>query len=496
MGKQEADYPMSTTTYRVIKPLIAVMIGIAITMGNVGIARAQVTAKTDGSSLLSNERWRENSYGLSLLPPLDSRLLEMTADDAVLRIAGRAGGGTYTFKVFIKKRREVGDARFERESMDTKTSNRREVVVVNTPKIDPQTPLTLDQITQMAMKQIADAQPTAILLAQKTLNLRVGQESQDPKSVPARVLYFKLSDKKRGPWVLGQAFMQITPMAITMVEMDVDETQYAAASPIFEAMVSSIDLEDPKAIEARRAAWVAQGDAWRKTLSTQKLHGVLKPEQWLRIVQGDRDVGYMRLIQRTDNEMDHPGIRVDVQTRLEIADQAIDSLANFFLSDNGDHEVWSIRTTVRPLRPPAATAKNADVSETTWGETGVRDKDKITVTRSGPTGNETFNWDMPKGYISQVEMHLFDATAPQDKPRTEMGFFAYSPSIGRLAYRTERIILDNAGGMQIHTRTSPEQPEQVSYFSAGGVLIKRVMPSGQTILPTTKRELMARWSLK
>lgn len=488
---------MSTKPNPTKKSLVlALLIGAALLYQSASHAWAQGTAKIDASTLLSNERWRENSYGLSLLPPLDSRLLEMSADDAVLRIAGRSGGGTYTFKVFIKKRRDADDARFGRDNMDEKNPNRRELMVVHTPKVDLNKPLTLDQIVQMAMKQVADAQPTAILLGQKAMNVRVGRESAEPKDVPARVLYFKLSDKKRGPWVLGQAFMQITPLAVTMVEMDVDEPQYAATSQIFEALVSSIDLEDPKAIEERRLAWVAQGDAWRKTLSTQKLHGAIKPEQWLRIVQGDRDVGYMRITQKTDNELDHPGIRVDVQTRLEIGDQAIDSLANFFLADNGESEVWSVRTTARPLKAPAATAKNTGDAETTWGETGVRDKDKITVTRSGPTGNEVFNWDMPKGYISQVELHLFDAIAPQDKPRTEMGFFAYSPSVGRLAYRTERVILDKSGGMQIHTRSTPEQPEQISFYSTGGMLTKRVMPSGQIILPTTKKELVTRWSLK
>ena len=62
---------------------------------------ATVTAApTHKENLLDTVRWREHSHGLSLRPPLGSRLVSQTADDALVRFYG-AGGDL--IRLYIKK---------------------------------------------------------------------------------------------------------------------------------------------------------------------------------------------------------------------------------------------------------------------------------------------------------------------------------------------------------------------------------------------------------
>ncbi|MCE9589139.1 MAG: hypothetical protein K8S99_01290 [Planctomycetes bacterium] len=438
-------------------------------------------------STLAAERWREHSYGLSLLPPLGSHLFEISADQAVLRIVGSAGGGEYSIKVFIKKRKP---AHFIRGSIPGRVQQTGNGDTTETGEADPKNLLTLDQIVQTAIQQVADSQPTAVLLDQKPLK---------PKTAPASVVYFKLKNMKQQPWVLGQAFMQMTPLATVMLQLDVDEAQYAQARPIFEAVCSSIEVQNPKELEEQRVAQVARGAEWRKGLGTTTLHAALVPEQWFRITEGDHDKGYMCVTQKSDKQGELTGIRIDVQTHIEMGQQVVDSLANFFQADNGESEIWSIRTTLRPLiSKPAggAAGKQNDPDATTWAETGVRDKLKITVTHEGPTEKKDSHWEVPpNSYVSQAELWMFDALLPHKKP-TEMGFYAYTPNAGRVSFRTERVVVQSDGTVLVYSRPILEQPEQVSYFKATGGLIKRMLPSGQVVFPATRQELAARWSLK
>lgn len=459
--------------------------------------------------LLAAERWREHSRGLSLQPPLGSRLLEMSsgADDALLRIAGE---GNYFIKLYIKTRKEAStkvmafdiDSRAGANASDAK-DRARNVDDVPVPA-EAKTDLTLDQIAELAIKQIANVQPGAVLVDQKRLD----------QPLPTVALYFKIPNPKRGVWMLGQSLTQIDGSTVAMLQLDVDPNRFEQVRPIFEAVAKSIQIENPAKLAQQRAEWLEQADRWLSHLDSKTLHAKLVPEQWLRIVDNGKDIGHMRLIQKRDRQMDQQGIRVDVQAHVEVGEQSVDSLANFFLSDDGQNEIWSIRTTTRPTKPVAAD-KTLPESLSTFAETGVRSKDKITVTRQSPAGNSEFHWDrpakpatapagtssvavkameptmMPLPYLSQVELQMIDTTLPHKGP-LEVGFYAYNPAAGKISFRTERVVLQSDGSYLVYSRLTPEQPEQVSQFNASGKLIRRTLPNGQMLLPTTKAELAAR----
>jgi hypothetical protein len=476
--------------------------GLPAAVALVALLVAGVTARAAdenkvNAKLLSLKSWRENSYGLTLHPPLGYHVLEQNMDDALVRLLGPRGD---VMNLYIKKSSE---------------------------------PIGLKEIETSAVAQVASFNPTAVLLVppeDKAGGSGAGEggagEVGHPRKIggaPGILLYYRIPSKK-GFWVLGQGFMQISPTAVALLQLDVDETKFNDVRPVFEAVLDTLAVESQEKIEKERTALMVNAAAWKKTITAARLKAALVPEQWLRITgpantsgagkPGERDVGFMRISQHADKQLGAAGFRVTVQGRVLVDTQAYDTQADFFTNDGLDSEVWSIKTTHRVLKKDekldaAATAAMADMN--TNAETGVRSHGKITVKRVGAAGNKDFNWDQPGVapvpttaragagattpppfvYLSQVELQLLDSLLPHNAPLA-VGFYAYSASTGKVSFRTERVEPRKDGSCLVYSRVSPEQPEQVTRFDAKGKLVDRTLPGGQTIVPTTEAELKAR----
>ena len=83
----------------------------------------------------------------------------------------------------------------------------------------------------------------------------------------------------------------------------------------------------------------------------------------------------------------------------------------------------------------------------------------------------------------------------QPETNVEMAFYAYYPTERKITYRTTRVETAKDGSYTIHTRVSPDEDEQVAHYNKQGKLIKRLLPGGQVILPTTKQQLSAIWKI-
>ncbi len=399
-------------------------------------------AMADGDVELG-ERWREHSYGVSLRPPLGAKLVSYTADDALLRVYHPQG---FSVILYIKK-----------SAVDVE----------------------MDGVISKAIHQLGTLYPSAAILKEQ----RLKQADLD-----AGLIYFRIPDQRRGPWVMGQAFVQLNPQALVMLQLEADAKQYPAAQEVFEAVFKSLEVQNPNQLNEQRAEAVQNGQAWREAFDSQRLHDSLQPERWLRIIDNDTEIGYIRTTQQKAKHLKNDGVRVDIQSRIHLRDQAYDSISSFFLSDDGHYEFWSIRATVRPLM-----AKSARAQAQSWAETGVRSHDKITVSLERPSGVDNRRWKKPpQGYMSQVEIHMLEQVlGPQT--REPMGFYAYYPNAQTIVYRTVSTQRDQDGSFTIHTRPAPDQEQQVSYYNPKGELIKRVLPGGQVLMPTTKQRVTARW---
>jgi hypothetical protein len=420
-----------------------------------------------GPDPLALERWSERSYGISLRPPLGSRLMEQTGDESILRIVG--ANGEYTCSMSIKK-----------------------------PVRKTEAELVIENVVEDAIRQISISQPSARLVDKNKIK---------PAGKPGGVIFLTMPPTKRDPkpWVLGQAFMLIDPETALVIRLDVEADKFERTRPIFEAMVMSLGVEKPEDIDRERQAQIEASDEWRKTVTSKKLAMALVSEQWFRVTEGKTDVGYTRVQQSVGRSMDASGIQIDIQARVQVEDKTYESVSQFFLSDDGNKEVWSVKTTVMPLnatpektaaKKPSNNRKSLAPDVITWSETGVRSGADITLNRDTPTGSKQFKWQRPpRGYLSQAELYLLDVTLPRQQAQT-YGFYAYYANSGRVTFRAERIAPEPSGGFRVFSRPSPEQPEQMSVFDAQGKLLRRELPGGRVMTPTTFEQVRSIWKLQ
>ncbi len=429
----------------------------------------------DPTGQLSAERWREQAYGISFLPPVNSRMVQQTGDLAIVRC--------------------IHDQGF--------------ALVLSVRKMRDDLPADLELVRAQALQQMGAVNPAATLL---------DDVKAQYANRPARVLYYYLPVSQRGQWVTAQAFVQFNDTSFVLIELETPRDHYEIARPMYEAVLASLQFDNPDQVVQRRAQLAQQGEQWAKAHPPAQLADSLVREQWLRMVEGSEDVGYLKIVQSRgpldeklvgrDPLRGTPGVRVDVQSRVIVGDTAYDSMSNFFVSDDREVEVWSIRTTERPLKPkqlaklqPQRGAERlqivteADLSHSAWAETWIRKGDKITLVRRSPAGDNQVEWTRPPvGYLSQAELYLMAPALPTDG--STLGFYAYHPHSGKIAFREERAERLPDGKLRVYSRLSPEQvQEQVTDYTGDGTIVVRKLPGGREMVPTSLRELTLRWKL-
>ncbi|MBI1338140.1 MAG: hypothetical protein GC164_14440 [Phycisphaera sp.] len=441
---------MKPTTRRVLtKP--RAWLGVLSVATLLTVCATPSFAADDAGDKLSNERWHERGYGLSLRPPLGATLQELTADDAVLRMASPEG---YGVKVFIKKSK---------------------------------TDLTMPVIKRTAIDQLRTVYPDAVILSQDD-NALAGRKGS--------TIYFGVVDNKDHKWVVGQALVLVDPRTVVMLQLDTSKELFDKVKPTYEAILASVELEPPQKLDERNGKLIEAGQAWLKSMPDSRIFRADKKERWYRIVLNNKDVGYMKQQSTEQEVMGKKGIRVDVQARIQIGDNAYDSLSNFFVSLDRTSEVWSVKTTTRAVENRKPVNDKSAPPNMSWVETGVRDGKSVSVVRQTPSGRDEAKWDIPdKGYVSAAEVYLI-APLLADAPPGELGYYAYFPATGKISLRTEKIERGGAAPVVVTSEPAPDQGEQVSWYKADGELIKRILPEGRTIEPATPGELKARWGLR
>ena len=587
------------------KLLISSLFLIAL-IGLVSLASGTAaSAAVDVDAILARERWREMAYGVSLRPPLGSKMQSRNIDDAQLRIQQ---GDEYAITLYIK---------------------------------NTQQEMTIDQVVRTAIEQFGFAQPTSIIDSQRVakpagrpgwmiyfgVNLPAKEKPEAGKDVEAmmkisrtqletanrlrekagqdiaafrlykaiaahspdkavakkarewvasfevdrqfmqRYLIDEAARKQRNPldvdtkgWYMGQAFMQLAPNTFVVLQLEVGQDAFDKVKPIFEEVVKSLEVQNPKELDEHRKVMIQRGDVFDKTLNHRRLRDAMLPEvsvpivndqglpagvkplrlQYLRVLEAGKDVGWMKTVHRerrdqivminTKDELDPKtgkmkkvreaevrehginGIGVDVYARIHVGPRAVDTHSQTFLAEDGQYESWSIRTTVRDrvdADPDQAKGKPAfnktPASDKamvapprhhirTWLETGVQNREQITIIREGPTGIERVNWRRPAdGYITQTELYLLAPLLPREN--FECGFYAYYPNTGTISFRTMRVVSDGTtgGNFRIYSRPSPDSAEQMSEYDGKANILRRTMGEGRDLVPTTREALAKIW---
>ena len=335
----------------------------------------------------------------------------------------------------------------------------------------------------------------------------------------------KVAPGPKRPWVMGQAFVQVGLATVVVFQLDVDADRFEAVRPDFEGLFKSLKL-DVGELDRRRRKLAIRFHKWRQQLEEDVWHKVAVGDQWYRIVEEAKDVGFMHVRQKGDTELSLPGIRVTIESHVTDGKRSADSISEFFLSDNDELETWSIRMTERSLRPQQRHGPPADLvlplfdrqrrprrdadgnprivrlpgvrlepDATSWADTGVRTGDRIKVTRessAGPAGD--YEWGRPEVYLPQVHVYLLGQLGARAPWEEMMGFYAYFPSVGKIRFRTERLEQHEDGRYQVSSVPTANTPATITDYDGTGRLKSQAIPGGRSLLPTSKAQIMAMWS--
>lgn len=341
--------------------------------------------------------------------------------------------------------------------------------------------------------------------------------------------------------VMGELVVMLSPKTFLSVRLRTNAQDLEKSQQVFESLLTSFKcMSQPQMVELRKKL-IEDGE---KAIAGKKLPTdpqAYPGKLWYRVMEGDKDVGYMLITDGIDTKNKQPGVRVLIETRTYRNNIAFVGESDFFLPHDQNLETWSIKlaeerpqpaganatpglggtrsttpnrtpapppstTTLPPVRRPGSAPLRPGYTvgpppALFWSETGTFDSQNksVMVTRqeSKDVSKDTVEWkDLQGGFLTQVQSLLIQRLLPVDKPGT-YGFYCYNPQSGNIFFRTERVVPDPSGkGCIIYTRASPEQREIVSKYDDLGRLTQRDLPNGQSIKSVSPAELTGIWSIK
>lgn len=414
------------------------------------VLTTQVTAQIDRGAQ-GPSRWAEHAYGMSLNAPPGATWIEQTDDGARVKFITKDPS---TISIYVRQ------ANAE---------------------------LNLPAVKTKAIREFGFIYPSVVTLAQDS----------KPVTIAGRKglgLFLLVPDDKGGDWVFAQVYTLIDPKTLAIYQLDCDVKDFDVALKSFQAMLDGVVFADPTELDRKRTERINRGRAWLETIDRGRVKSAVLDEQWLRITQLGKDVGYMRI--RQHDEADHvpPGTSVSVRSHILEGPNTYDTEAKFFEADDRTVEFWTITTT---LRIPQSGAHNPDAPPQpdiqNWRQTGLRDGDAMEVSQESPTSIKKLPWKVPPyPYLSQVNMYILPALLPHDEP-TELAFYSFHQNSRKLSLRTLRIEPLPGGSYRVYDRPTPDRTEQIATYSPTGRLIERRMNDGRVYLATTPQELKRIW---
>lgn len=401
---------------------------------------------------LSEQRWEEPSFGLTFLPPEGARVLENTTDGARVKFIDN----DFDLSLYIEK-----------TGLDTE----------------------VQEIKSAASLKLAYPYPDMIKLEDGAM--RVGDR-------PGWRIYHVVPHEEHGDFVIGQAFIKIDPTTFAVMQFQCDNKDYERIGAMFQAVLDSVAFIPAFEMDRRRSGMLEATETWRKRIGFDDLRAAMIPEQWFRIVEGDRDIGYMRMTQRESKRLGQNGIEVQIRLRVNEGGVVLDQKRDFFLADNETTEVWSIRGTRRIAGANHALPESVGTRGVeSWTETGLADDGMLIVDQKSETGVDRDEWILrPPGrqqqsnfaYLSQIETMLMPRHLPGDVAQA-YAFYAYYSNTHTLSLWTRTVEpLDN-GAYLVIERPSPEVGQRRLTFGPDGRLLRFEAADGRVLLAVTREQI-------
>lgn len=351
-----------------------------------------------------------------------------------------------------------------------------------------------------------------VLLREKQLRLPGGSAERFYISFP------------QGQYVRGTTIFQISSTRFAAFSLFAQESAFADARLIYEALVSSATFEDAQAADIARAAAVKLGLGVLHQLTESDYTTILSrnSERWERFhipapTGADADseeLGYRRISawegrrgevnvglprSRWSAADEQRGYLVRIESRLierqrtdtqRVINTVIyDTVATYFMTPDGSEESWLIRLARRD---------GGQVSE--WEELGARTDTSMNVKTSGVAKTPTVVKPIfeSEGYISQVQAFLLPQLLVKAGIVGDFAFYTYRSADNKVVLRRDTLErpASNPELWLLRSKATEDAPEQQWLFAEDGSLIRSVLQDGRVWEPITLDRLANLWRSK
>ncbi len=474
---------------------------------------------------LSDERWSELRYGLSIRQPHDARSVPDTAQGDVIRWA--LNDGTRISLSFAR-------GAYERVFKNPDGSANTKLIPAN---------------VDVLKKHITDELKA---VAGQVINTRTDQivELDDIGGV---INYYIVKPPQRDAesYFYGVALLQLDQLSVAVLRLECSPDKIAQSVSTFECMVNSVQVQEAKAVNQRLHGWLQNAEQLLADLTQEDRLSVMRDDRLYRVLENGKDIGYTRIWQRYQDKSYYKAMKakraknasqlegidrfeiegnaVLVQSRLEGQGIVLQRLEEAIETPGKPTAYWQMNNTLQYKNDP----KNLRAG--TWVETGVRGvamiggkrTDHLQLTREGtpprhmveyllererdperklrypsadprsyPSGEVVEKaWPTPKrAFLSPVDATLMPALLPnEDKTYT---FSAYHPESTSIDFRLMRVKPNADGGKTVYLRPVLDMAEQVLVFDAKNELVSHTYPDGRSLKKTTRQELARIWGVR
>lgn len=291
---------------------------------------------------------------------------------------------------------------------------------------------------------------------------------------------------------------------------------FAEAEATLDRSFATLQVVDPRAIQAERDAAIERGQALLKSLAPERVQaladGVSRVRRlWRAGADGSpEELGWVEMrMQRAprssagrkgpsvlNNAAEREeGLLITLIARTLAADgtDRVETRANYWMSWDLQSEAWTVRSEQKGAGPKQR-FEQVGLLPRTDGPPGSATL--MVATDTGAGMSEPATWSRPPvAYLPQALTLVLSRMLPQDgSAPADMAFYALDPASGRLCQRLARWAKDgDASRWRLSVQNTPDTPPSVEFIDETGQLLRRQEADGSCMEPSTPAEIDRRW---
>jgi hypothetical protein len=353
-------------------------------------------------------------------------------------------------------------------------------------------------LLELTADQFKSSDPTAEIFRQQVE--RIG--TVDCGILIAR---YKLANQLR---LMQQAMFHVTDQVYYVLTMtspatlgtqaDAPQSDQQRAMQTFTAVVHSVKLIDRTKIKEDQDQRLFRTRAFFVLLTPEKIRQALVPEEFQRITQNGRDIGYRYIVESTEKRYGHDGIRIGIRSHLETAGlNQVDTQNWLTCSFDRQQEEWSTaavttdakgtKTGVSELGTSTQFTRqifdpvNGVADPKDPGQPRVRTENhyQLRVTKITASGiNQPIEQGLPPFYVPQALGYLLPTLLAQQPPKTYL-FAVWSDDTQEVIARYMDVLPEQS--VKLGDKTMRVIPVEDRLGLEGSATIHYIVPGGHEI---------------